>query len=114
MSEQFSPPPPPHEPYPYGAPSYGGYQPVRDHPQAALVLVLGIVSVFVGVVGPVAWYLGAKAKREIEASGGRIGGLQQVTVGWILGIIMSILLLIGLAFFLVVALGALGVLAFAS
>lgn len=115
MSDQFpQQPPPPQEPNPYGAPAYGGYQPVPDHPQAMTVLVLGIVSVFVGVVGPVAWYLGAKAKKEIEASGGRIGGLQQVTVGWILGIIMSILLILGLVFFLVIMLAVLGVFAASS
>jgi hypothetical protein len=104
--------PPPH---PYGAPAYGGYQPSPpDHPQATTILVLGIIGVFVGVVAPVAWWMGSKAKKEIEASGGRIGGLQQVTVGWILGIIMSILLAVSLVIMLFVFIAVIGVFAAAS
>lgn len=100
----------PQQPHPYGAPAYGGYQPVPDHPQATTVLVLGIVGVFFSVVSPVAWYLGSKAKKEIEASQGRIGGLQQVTIGWILGIIFTILLVVGLVIFFLVLVLAVGIL----
>ncbi|CAN5241863.1 hypothetical protein BH09ACT12_BH09ACT12_32680 [soil metagenome] len=105
---------PPQPPNAYGAPSYGGYPAVPDHPQATTILVLGIVSVFFGVVGPVAWYMGSKAKKEIEASGGRLGGLQQVTVGWILGIIMSILLAVSVVILLFVFVAVLGVFASVS
>ena len=79
----------PADPYGRSPSSYGLGQQV--HPQAALLLVLGIVSVFFSVVGPVAWVMGYRAKREIEASGGRLGGLSQVTVGYVLGIVMSVL-----------------------
>ena len=89
MSEQ----PPPN---PYGAPQYGGYQPPRDHPQATTILVLGIVGlVLCGLAGPFAWVMGGKARKEIQASNGQIGGLQQVTIGWVLGIIASALLILG-------------------
>lgn len=103
-------PPPPSQQYsPYGA-----GRAVPDHPQATTVLVLGIASLFVGILGPVAWYLGGKAKQEIEAAAGGLGGLQQVTIGWILGIVMTVLLVAGLLFFLVVVVLVLGVFASAS
>lgn len=106
--------PPQQPPNPYGAPAYGGYQAVPDHPQATTILVLGIISVFVGVLGPVAWWMGSKAKKEIEASGGRIGGLQQVTVGWILGIVMSILLAVSVVILIFVFVAVFGVFAAAA
>lgn len=119
MSDQQQPPPPQERPHPYGAqgygaPAYGGYQPVPDHPQATMILVLGIVGLFVGVLGPVAWYLGSKAKKEIEASNGRVGGLQQVTVGWILGIITTVLLAVTLVIVLFVFITVIGVFTAAS
>ncbi len=97
-------------PNPSAAPAYrGGHQPAPEHPQATMILVLGIVSLFVGVVGPVAWYLGGRARKEIEASGGAVGGGQQVTIGWILGIITSILLILALVVFVVIFVVVLGV-----
>ncbi len=104
-------PPPPPQPHPYGAPAYGGYQPVPDHPQATTVLVLGIIGILIGVTAPVAWVMGSRAKREIEASGGRLGGLQQVTIGWILGIVMTILLVISVIGFVLIFVVVLGVFA---
>ncbi len=89
------------QPYVQGYGQYGYGAAVPDHPQATTVLVLGIASVFVGVVGPVAWIMGSRVKKEIEASNGRLGGLQNVTIGWILGIIMSVLLILGLLAFVV-------------
>jgi hypothetical protein len=81
---------------PYGAPAYGG-QPVRDHPQSTTILVLGIVAlVLCGLAGPFAWVMGGRARREIQASGGQLGGMQQVTIGWVLGIIASVLMVVGL------------------
>ena len=86
--------------------SYGYRQAQQDHPQAALILVLGIVSVFFSPVGPVAWVLGARAKKEIEASSGRLGGMSQVMIGYVLGIVMSVLmalvLVLAILFFVVI------------
>ena len=102
-----SPAPPPPGPYPqYGAP------PVRapDHPQTITVLVLGIIGVtFFQLCAPIAWYLGTKAKREIEASGGAIGGLGMVNLGRILGIVgtvilgLSLLIVVGAVVIIIVA-----------
>jgi uncharacterized BrkB/YihY/UPF0761 family membrane protein len=83
---------------PYGQP----YQMVpREHPQGTTVLVLGILGFFVaGICAPFAWYLGSKALKEIRASGLHYTNEQNIVVGRILGIIMTIVLLAGLVFLL--------------
>lgn len=84
---------PPYGPY-QGYPAYG-YGPPRDHPQATTIMVLGILSlVFCQLLGPVAWILGSKAKREIDYSNGTIGGRSNVTVGYVCGIIATCLLVL--------------------
>ena len=93
----------PHQPHynPYhpnaaGQGSYG-YSVVPDHPQATTVLIMGILGVALcQLVSPFAWYLGGKARKEIQASHGTLGGSTQVTIGWALGIVGSILLILGL------------------
>lgn len=91
-------------PLPPGEPPYGNYPPqygqVRygppDHPQATLVLVLGIVGITVcSVVAPVAWVMGGRVVAEIDASNGQIGGRANANAGRILGIVGTAL--IGLA-----------------
>jgi hypothetical protein len=61
----------------------------RPHPWSTAVLVLGLVAVFVPVVGLVAWVLGTSARRQCR------GGMYQVTtalrVGWLLGILATCL-----------------------
>lgn len=98
--------PPPPMPHGYG---YAPY-PAPDHPQANTVLVLGILSFFCGVTGPVAWVMGRRALREIDASNGAVGGRSQVQVGYIMGIVTTLLtalslLLVVLWIVLVLALG---------
>ncbi|WP_306363821.1 DUF4190 domain-containing protein [Nocardia sp. CC227C] len=69
-------------------------QPV-EHPHATTVLLLGSLSVFCcGALGPVAWALGRRALNDIEASGGAVGGRVQVLVGYVLGIIGTILMVL--------------------
>jgi len=120
-----SPPPPPPpgygnqpegygQPYgqpgygPYGQPAYGqpgyGYPPApRDHPKATTVLVLGILSLAVcSLLGPFAWVMGRRVVKEIDASGGRLGGRGAATAGWICGLIATILILVSLLFFVFV------------
>src|SRR5688572_27935872 len=66
---------PPNPQVPYGAPppTYGPIVP--DHPQATTVLILGIVGIVVcGVAAPFAWVMGNRVIREIDASGGTLGG----------------------------------------
>jgi hypothetical protein len=48
------------------------------------------------VLGPFAWYLGAKAKREIEDSRGALSGLSEAKGGMITGIIATVLLILAL------------------
>lgn len=85
----------------HAAPSYW---PPPKHPGAQTALVLGIVSV-AGLVfvlplflSPIAWYCGAKVKREIAASPGQWNSDSAGTVGMILGIIgtVALILLVGL------------------
>jgi hypothetical protein len=95
---------------PYGAPQNpGAYGPVLpDHPQATTVLILGIVSaVACGFVAPVAWVMGNRVVREIDASNGTLGGRSTANVGRIIGIVWTVLT------FGVLALGLLGVIVYA-
>jgi uncharacterized membrane-anchored protein len=62
-------------------------------------MVVGIVSLVlacgygVGLLGsPVAWWLGARAKREIDASHGQLGGRGMAQAGVILGIVGTVFL----------------------
>jgi hypothetical protein len=76
----------------------------RPHPWSTAVLVIGLVGVFVPVVGLVAWVMGGSARRECR------GGVYQVTtalrVGWGLGILATCLQVA----VLVVVLGGIGLL----
>lgn len=95
----YQPPPPP----PDQGPGYGY---VPDHPRATLALVLGILSVVLcQFLGPVAWVIGQGAVREIDASGGRLGGRGSANAGRILGIIATVLLVLGLLFLVLVLVG---------
>lgn len=110
MSYQPGDPNQSHDPYaqqpygqqPYGQPQYGGYFPPPEHPNATTVLIVGILSLVVcQFAGPVAWIMGRKALREIDASGGAIGGRSQVLVGYITGIVATALVAIALLIFVV-------------
>jgi uncharacterized membrane protein YjgN (DUF898 family) len=86
---QTPPPGPPSGNYPpnqYGAPPYGFGAP--EHPQATLVLILGIVGIVVcGLVAPFAWVMGNRVVKEIDASNGQLGGRSQAQAGRICGIV---------------------------
>lgn len=100
---------------PYGQqPSYPGGPAAApaDHPQATLILILGILSlVLCQGIGPFAWVMGKRAMGEIDASGGRIGGRGMVQAGMITGIIATVILIVSivaLIAFFVFAIGILG------
>lgn len=76
---------------------YYGNQPLAEHPQAQTVLILGIVGIFVNVVSFVAWYMGRKAKKEIDA-GAPYAWSGSLKIGYILGMVVSILVLVSIAF----------------
>lgn len=98
-----TPPPPgwqPTSPPPgYG---YGGYPPSVEHPQGTTVLVLGVLSLVVcQVLGPIAWNMGNKALREMDASGGMFSNRGSVQAGRICGMIATGILVAGLVVFVV-------------
>ncbi len=68
-------------------------QPPRPrHPDAMTVLILGALSVAIfPPTGPFAWYIGNRVKREYAEQPGRWSGEDEVKVGYILGIVGSVL-----------------------
>lgn len=84
-------------PYDYGA------APAPEHPNATLVLVLGIVGLFTNFVllpfvSPIAWYLGAKARRDMARHPGVYSDSGKLTAGFVLGIIGTVFALLSVAF----------------
>ncbi|MEV0034268.1 DUF4190 domain-containing protein [Nocardia sp. NPDC050793] len=76
-----------------------------EHPNATAVLFLGAASILCcGALGPVAWALGKRALDQIEASGGAIGGRAQILVGYILGIVGTVLMVLMATAFLLITL----------
>jgi hypothetical protein len=91
------PPPPPQYPYPGGQSGYP-YGPPPEQGQATTALVLGILGIAIcGVVAPFAWSIGHSSLREIDASGGALGGRGKAQAGYILGIVGTVLLIISVA-----------------
>ncbi|WP_211357023.1 hypothetical protein [Nocardioides rubriscoriae] len=82
---------------PYGlSPTGVPWGPPPDHPRATTVLILGVLSfALCQAIAPFAWVIGGRTLREIDASGGRWGGRSQVKVGYVLGIVGSVLLALG-------------------
>jgi hypothetical protein len=82
----------------------GGYQPMpQDHPGAQTAMILGLVALVGGVlcglpyvVGPFAWSKGKQVMNEIDASGGQMGGRGQAQAGFIMGIVATVFLIIGI------------------
>ena len=88
------------QPYPPGTPQLPTYA-LPDHPKATAALVVGLVAVagmFVLAVpvlaSPVAWVLGAQARKQIRRAPQQWGGEAKATAGMVLGIIGTILLLL--------------------
>jgi len=89
-----------HDPvaYDYG---YGNPANLSEHPNSVLSMVLGIIGVFVfPLLGPVAWYLAARGRRELAAFPGRWRPSGMLTAGLVLGIIGTVFLALGAMFVL--------------
>lgn len=127
----YPPAPPPGYPAPGPSPYAAGYaappagwtpQPgmpqfptyvLPELPKATTALVLGIVAVagtfmcFLPVLlSPVAWILGAQARKQIRSAPQQWGGEGRATAGMVLGIIGTVLLvlaLVAITLFVVVA-----------
>lgn len=94
--------------YGYGAYPAPGYVmavgPV-DHPQASTVLVLGILSLVLGlacgvgaIMGPIAWVMGNKVIQEIDANPTAYTNRGNAQAGRVCGIIATVLLACGLIY----------------
>lgn len=95
--------------YDYG---YSRQPAASDHPNAVISLILGILGlVFFQLLSPVAWFLAAKARREMAAQPGRWRPSGALTAGLVLGIIGTMILgLISAAvLFFIVAMMASGI-----
>jgi uncharacterized membrane protein len=67
------------------------------HPRATSILVTGILGItIIPFLGPVAWALGRSALREIDAEPTRYTNRSVVQVGMILGVISTVVLIVGL------------------
>ncbi len=105
------PPPPPRYDAPYGG--YGGYG-GWEHPQGTTILVLGILSLVLGLscgigflLGPVAWVMGNNASAEIDRNPMAYTNRSSVQAGRICGIVSSCILILSVVV-LVVAMVAAG------
>jgi uncharacterized membrane protein len=75
-----------------------------DHPSATTAMVLGIIGL-VGLVvcqvllflSPVAWVMGSRAVKQIDSEPGRYGGRDRAVAGKIMGIIGTVVLVLGIA-----------------
>jgi hypothetical protein len=93
--QQYSPQqpmygPPPVTPYGYGGPT------LPEHPQVGTAFVLGLVSLIGGfacglpiVAGPFAWVMGARVRKEIDASPGQYGGREKATAAMVMGMVAT-------------------------
>jgi hypothetical protein len=86
-----------------------------DQPSATTAMVLGIIGLvgllFCGgltlLLSPFAWAIGAKSVREIDQQPGRYGGRDKAQAGKWMGIIGTVLLILGVvavAFLIIVGL----------
>lgn len=91
----------------YPVAGYQGYgSGLQEHPQAMTVLVLGLMSVLMPVLGPFAWWYGSRARRQIRQNPALYQKSASLTVGWVIGIVVTIgwvlgFLVFGFLFFVV-------------
>lgn len=86
-------------PMPYGQQPYGVPQ---EHPQGTLILIFGILGIFITIFAPIAWWLGNKAKKEIQASGIQYSNEQNISVGRMLGKIFTIIAIVSIAITIII------------
>src|SRR4029450_2380849 len=90
---------------PYGQQPYG--PPPQEHPQGTLILIFGILGIFITIFAPIAWYLGNKAKQDVQASGIQYSNEQNISIGRMLGKIFTIIAIVtialGIIFWIVIA-----------
>jgi hypothetical protein len=57
-------------------------------------LIFGILGIFVTIFAPIAWYLGNKAKQEVQASGIQYSNEQNISIGRMLGKVFTIIAIV--------------------
>ena len=82
-------------PMPYGQQPYGA--PPQEHPQGTLILIFGILGIFIAIFAPIAWYLGNKAKQDVQTSGIQYSNVQNISIGRMLGKVFTIIYLVSIA-----------------
>lgn len=79
--------PVPQNPY---NPYQGGYLALQEHPQGTTIMILGILGfVTSGITGLIAWIMGRKALKEIDANPTHYSNRSQTHIGYILGIVTT-------------------------
>jgi hypothetical protein len=89
-------------PMPYGQQPYT-MPPMQEHPQGTLILIFGILGIFITIFAPIAWYLGNKAKRDIQTSGIQYSNEQNISIGRMLGKIFTIIAIISIVFVIILS-----------
>ena len=75
--------------------------PTAPHPNAVISMVLGILGlVAFAPLAPFAWHLAAKGRREMAYEPGRWAPSGMLTAGMVMGVVGTILLVLGVLFFL--------------
>lgn len=100
----------------YAQASYAAYPPNLygyahqglEHPQAGTVLVLGILSLFFNLAAPFAWILGSRARRDIREHPDLYRESASLTVGWVIGIVVTVAMVVVLGLLTLALLGVFG------
>ncbi|MCE3274356.1 MAG: hypothetical protein K0R13_211 [Propionibacteriaceae bacterium] len=107
------------QPAPYGQQSAMPYgqqpytmPPMQEHPQGTMILIFGILGIFITIFAPIAWYLGNKAKKDVQTSGIQYSNEQNISVGRMLGKVFTIIAIVSIVlviiFWIVIAVVAAG------
>jgi hypothetical protein len=107
------------QPAPYGQQSAMPYgqqpytmPPMQEHPQGTMILIFGILGIFITIFAPIAWYLGNKAKKDVQTSGVQYSNEQNISVGRMLGKVFTIIAIVSIVlviiFWIVIAIVATG------
>jgi hypothetical protein len=69
---------------------------------ATIAVILGVLGMFCGILGPFAFRTGLRSLRNINRSGGALTGTGSALFGVIAGAAASLFLVVGVAWFLLV------------
>jgi len=68
-----------------------------------MILIFGIIGIFFTIFAPIAWYLGNKAKKDIQVSGIPYANEQNISIGRMLGKVFTIIALASIALTIIIA-----------